>query len=427
LGNIPLQAKWAEIFDGLIFIKNSYIPELRKYGDFHDSKPKQTDLNIFRGTIYDAETRDAVPYADIMLLGTKQSIMANGNGEFSISLPPNNNNPQLVVTSFGYITDTINANAGNKQIRLQPHFEQNILLNEIVITNQRQLSAEDIVKSARKKVADNYYQEPYNQKYFYRVQQQRNNKIIFNEEVVVNSYHARGLSGSNNPSNNFYAQIEHLRNTIGNPRKDKWSGVGNLWTILDRDLILSKANVLYRTSSYELQKEESTTYDGRPVYRISFINTSPGTFSTGYGYPAPIQSKGMLYIDKESFAVLKYEHCVTRSPRTSKKRPDIRYENSHNIITTYRQIDGKYFLNYCKEVTQENIFTVKNNKLAAQNYYTNELMSLHLIVLNPISISRPVQKLKEGYAKPEDQSYWLTNSFPLDSGVQFTECQLNIN
>jgi hypothetical protein len=55
--------------------------------------------------------------------------------------------------------------------------------------------------------------------------------------------------------------------------------------LFDRDVILSKSNVLYKKRLLHLKKREVLLYNDRKVYKISFVNNSPGSYSTGYGYP----------------------------------------------------------------------------------------------------------------------------------------------
>jgi hypothetical protein len=47
----------------------------------------------------------------------------------------------------------------------------------------------------------------------------------------------------------------------------------------------------YIKTSLTIKKKEVLLYNDRKVYKISFVNNSPGSYSTGYGYPAQKSSE----------------------------------------------------------------------------------------------------------------------------------------
>ena len=185
---------------------------------------------------------------------------------------------------------------------------------------------------------------------------------------------------------------------------------------------MSKTNVLYRSSSYELKKERSIDYNGRKVYKISFINNSPGSYSTGYGYPSPLASSGTIYIDKENFAILFYEHCVTREEYTP-KRYKYKFQRFHKIVQSYKKINGKYFINLFKVIDKTNYYSKTDNSFINSSYAVNTLMSTDLEIQNVKTIERPIRDLKQNVKLNSQTDFWKKNIFYIDdNSYKFEGC-----
>src|SRR5690606_13122639 len=273
----------------------------------------------------------------------------------------------------------------------EPSEEESFLLDEIVIESKKILSSNEIIKKARLNVKNNYIQSAYNQNFYVSVQSYNHKDIIvYNEEALINTYNKNGMSSSSNPHKGIYGEVLQFKNGTDNHNKDKWSGIGNLWVQLNRDVVLSKANVLYRTNSYDLENKETIEYDGKLVYKIIFTNNSPGVYSTGYGYPSPIISQGTIYIDTENFAVVRYEHCVVRQKNQNKNQKYLS-QTYHKIIETYKEINGKYVLNFFKQIDKTNY--LKEDKIVATTYRNFYLMSEDVEIEHIKKYDRPIINL----------------------------------
>lgn len=429
LGNIPFKAKWSFIFDGLLFIKKSYQPEIRSYPKLVIQNTKE-EVFFIAGKITDSKNKKAIPNADISLINTNKSIVANKDGAFSFTIQKKDFQDKLIISAMGYASDTINIsrlisiNKNHLNIRLKPHKFEGIILDEVVINSiGKLLSAEEIVTKARNSIELNYFQNPYNQKFYYRTQIIKKNKITSNIEAVINTYNSNGMKGVNTPDEELYGEIQQMRTLVEDNINNQYGKINNFAFIFDRDVILSKSNVLYKTSSYNLKKEGVILYNGRKVYKISFVNNSPGSYSTGYGYPAPKKSSGIVYIDTKTFAVLKYEHCVVREPSESKNQKDKMAQMLHKIIFTYKIYEGKYFINYCNVINKSIITSKADNVILSENFIVNNVMSIDVKYSNLEKIERPLQKINQNITLQEDSELWNKNNFILqDDKVIFDLC-----
>lgn len=407
LGYLPLYADWHNVFDGIYYIEKMYPPKYLEYSSNGDEILEENSPTTISGTIVDFESKKHISYSDIYYNDSNISTVSNSIGQFSIS---NSKNPNsyLVFSAIGYITDSMQVkNLDFSNRILLNKSKDNIVLNEaVVVAKFKPLSPEEIVKRARNNIDFNYVQSPYNQSFFFKVKDYNSKDTVnYGEEAYILTFNKKGVNGSNRPEANFFGEIKNLRGNTDKYNKSKHNnGTGSLWVALNRDIILSKSNILYRTSSYDLTNGGTLNYQGRKVYRINFINNSPGSYSTGYGYPAPESSSGSIFIDTESFAVLKYEHCIQRASFESKKTKNI-IKQEHKIVQSYKSVYGKYFINLLEINSMSKVYSPENKFL---DYYlqSKRLVSHDIKTENIRVLKRPLIDLKKGFKKEENDIFW---------------------
>jgi len=406
LGYLPLYAKWKDVFDGIYYIETMYLPNFVEYDSLEAKALSKESSNFITGIVLDRDTSSAIPHADIYYSGSNTSAVSNSNGKFQISNSKNEND-YLVFSAIGYVNDSIQI----KSLRRNTSFylkksAVDIVLDEAIVTAKyKPLTAEDILKKARDDVKRNYIQTPYNQDFFFKLKKfDSKDSLVFNEEALVKTFNAKGINGSNVAEKGIYGEIKEFRNTTNNSPKETWWGVGQLWSVLIRDIILSKTNVLYRSKSYDVVKDGIVEYNGRQVYKISFTNNSPGAFSTGYGYPAPEGSNGIIYIDKENYAVLKYEHCIQRERYQSKKSKYF-IQDTHSIVQSYKRVKGSYFINLLELTTKTDVYASSKEYLRTV-FDVQQLVSDNIEINTVQELKRPLRDLKKGFKLKNDSKFW---------------------
>lgn len=416
LGYIPLYANWEVIFDGIYYIENMYPPKYMEYNNNETTEIVNYNGNgIIKGSLVDDDTTEPINYADIYYSNLNSSTVSNSNGQFSIAHEKSTNG-YLIFSAIGYESDSISTNSITKQINIRlKKSKDDIVLNEVVVSGVRvELSAEEIIKKARKNIEKNYIQTPYNQDFLFQVSQlSANDSLHVGEEAIIKTYNKKGINGSNKPENIMFAEIEHLRANTTIYEKNKWDGIGSMWVVLNRDIILSKTNVLYRTGSYDLKKQKLLNYEGQTVYKINFTNNSPGSYSTGFGYPAPITSFGSIYIDTKKYAVLKYEHSIERPEYETKKSKKLVKQN-HNIVQTYKNVNGKYFFNVLEINTTADIFSMEHELLNTK-YFMDKIISKNIETNTVRVLTKPLIEVKKGYKPTSNDNYWSDK--PMDFSI----------
>ncbi len=408
LGYLPIYANWENIFDGIFYIEKMFPPVYLDYKEGNtELETLKNNVNKVRGVVLNKETSEEISYADIYFANSNVSTVSNAEGKFGISISKNKND-YLIFSAIGYDSDSVRvSNLEAYNTITLTRIKDDISLNEVTVTGKRKtLTPEEILKRAKRNIENNYVQIPYNQSFFFKIKEgSLKDSTNYGEEAFISTFNKKGINGSNTPEINFYGKIEHLRNNTDKYDKHRFNnGVGSLWVVLNKDIVLSKSNVLYRTSSYDLKNEGVTSYEGKKVYQISFSNNSPGAYSTGYGYPAPESSKGTIFIDSEKYAVVKYEHYVQRASFTSKKTKN-NISQSHHIVQSYKKVNDTYFINLFEITNKTKVYSPQNEFL---NAYTkvSKLVSHNIETKNVIVFPRPITELKKGFSEIKEDSFW---------------------
>lgn len=414
IGNNPILAKWHQIFDGFFYTRDNYPPHGITYEEIEINSSAGNDSNdkIYGQTI-DQVSKQAIPFTNIALIGTANGVSSNAEGEFVISIPLQESD-QLVVSSIGYKNDTISVkniqDKGNFIIQLQP---RDYLLNEVVISG-KPLSPKDIIKLAREKRDENYYQSALNQEFYFTSSEYTNDSLTFNENASILVYSDKGYQSSKAPWTQFYGEILQFRNTTGNARTGNrfYGGVRDMQQMFVHDVIFEKSNVLNRTSSYSLNLDDIVEYDGQLVYKIGFEAKNPNAYNTGYGYPSPISATGVIYIGMNDHAIVKFDICIVRQTsefRNKKKRKKYEYDfdvnTSHHLTQSYKKYRGKYYLQN-STIINYNISTRLDNNASGTFLEYNVLNSTAVNYDNPVVIKRPIDNLKISKKAMSNEAFW---------------------
>ncbi|KUJ63175.1 hypothetical protein AR687_03185 [Flavobacteriaceae bacterium CRH] len=387
------------------------------------SKNLYDSFSVF-GVVKDSKSDTVIANADLYLLNCNKSVVANSEGNFQFNVSKSSFNDKLIISALGYFSDTILVSELEKlqneplQIKLNKETNAEVSLNETIITSKKKsntLSAAAILKKAKERIEINYFQKPFNQKFFFRAQTNKDGIFTINEEGSINTYSPNGIKVSNDAAENYFGEILQFRKKSDSISSENWKGIGYFGVVIFRNIMLSNQNLLYETKDFELKKEGTTTYGGKKVYVISFTNLNPTVFSTGFGNPAPQSAIGFIYVETDSFAIVKFEQYVVLKRDRSNDNDDIVIESSLKITQTYKNVDGRYFINYCNEKVESSYFSLANKKQISIENSNYDLMSEDIITKNASVIKRPIDRLKLDAKVKEDVEYWKNNNFIMEN------------
>lgn len=431
IGNLPIFAPWQKLFDGLLLIKTSYAPSfpvnrtVEPDGRIKQSKivptPQIEKLQVKR--VIDTNTKLGIPYASIYLSNTSKGVASNSDGAFIFNIPQARRNDKVILSSIGYKTDTLTVSAFIKlnKIELIPTSTQ---LAEFEFRS-KPLRAKEIIKLAEKRISDNYYQYANQQEFFYRVKEYKEDSVILNEEASVLVYNPIGYQ-TKTASKRLKGQILQFRNTTNNADdKNSWFGIGSLWLVYGHDLILDKHNVLHLPAYYDLTLNGITFYENKKVYDIVFDCKKTGAYTTGFGYPSPLSASGRIFIDVNTYAVLKFETLIQRQPYKSKRRPNLMIDPyGHQLVQIYKEFNGKYFLNYSKQVHFGKWTNIKT-KRAERTLEIRELLSTDIITKPNESMTISLTNIKSVPVKV-DLNFWQNHNLKIEDNLADSYIKLGL-
>jgi len=291
------------------------------------------------------EQNDPLPYVNISLRGTTLGTVSNQDGYFSLKIPKTDGNIIISVSYVGYYSTSASIKASlahDMKFTLNPYPN---LLNASAITLY---DPEHIVRMALDKVRQNYPTFSIAQRGFYRETTQKGSRYISISEAVVDIVKSTYTRSSDLDR----VKVLKGRRLVSQKSSDtlsvKLQGGPNL--CLDRDVVKNQYDLFYKEdlTSYNYVFEESTTLDQRPLY---VVHMTPRISNDDY----PLYD-ALLYIDKESLAIVRVEFSVDMedpdlvTQSILRKKPNgLRFTPQELSFTvSYREVDGLMILNYVR-------------------------------------------------------------------------------
>lgn len=320
-----------QLHDGYIFFKNATLPK-NEIVALSNSK-KETEISkkikqievgknvILKGQILDKESNEPIPFATLILKKEEIYRVADENGFYELPVKKKMiENASVAISSIGFDPNTVLLNELNDKTFLKPKFEE---LREVVVTGH--LSPKTVLKKAISKKKLNHPSEPFN---FYRYGTVLVNKNDTNEldlELITKDYDEGYLQLFR-----INQRVEQIKwNTNKTPKKYKY--YSQLQS--GRESAIRYSNILHKRKykKFKLNFVKSDDSEDDNQYIIAFQTERNKWNYTNRGYPT--KYSGSVYIDKESFAIVK----VVENWETALKEDEIeKYFKGYKIYESYR-------------------------------------------------------------------------------------------
>lgn len=302
------------------------------------------DFYTLSGIVKDKTTRKKLEYVNVSVPGTPVGTVTNEDGEFSLKIKKSADTKAIELSHIGYknyrhpVTGT---DVTGITFYLNPQAAQ---LNEVIIHAR---SAKDIVAAAIERISANYADKPNKLTCFYRETAQKGKRYITLSEAVIHTYKTPYAENADRDRVQLFKGRKLLSQKKNDTLAVKLLGGPSLAVYVDivknPDMLLDRETLSY----FVYTLEEPTTIDNRPQYVISFV---PQVL-----LPYPLYY-GTLYIDKENLAFTRAEFSLDMTDRAKatqailRKKPfGLRFKpGSVSFLVTYKQRDGKSYLNYIR-------------------------------------------------------------------------------
>jgi len=297
----------------------------------------------YKGKIISDVTGKSLEFASILLSGTNIATVSNSEGEFSLKVPVDQQDKNVLISYLGYANREVplaQLKTGKTEIRMAESIER---LPEVSISTK---DPEAIVKEAARKIKINYTSDPLIMTAFYRESISKGKKYASLSEAVVEIYKEPYASGSEDVARLFKA-----RKSTDYKRLDT--------------LVLKLQGGPYNTIKFDVAKNRELILDDEAFKNYSFsyasltsLNNRPTHVITFRQLPSIEEPLfyGKLFIDVQTYAITKVdislnlENEVLASKYFVKKKPinaDVAPIKA-NYQVDYRESNGKWFQSYSR-------------------------------------------------------------------------------
>lgn len=327
----------------------SYIAITRKVAgddspDIFSFYTDSTEYFYLKARIIDGSNKKPVPFANVVLKRKNIGTISNGDGNFTLKIPPGCFNDTMVVSFIGYktVSTSVSALSTGENIILEPFSTQ---LKEVIVNH---FEPKTLIKMAIENVPNNYSPNPELQVGFYRETSQQNKDYVVISEAVLKILKA--AYNRDYKTDQVIVYKSRKSPLVKSMDTVLYKLQGGIYNSLMIDLAKYSASFMSEDfqNMYNYSFDGMTQLDDKLVYVVSF-DQKPEV-----DYPL---YKGKLYIDKESLAFvnaefgisplgLKYATGQMVKKTTSKLNAKVL---EANYLVSYSNTEGVWRLHHVRE------------------------------------------------------------------------------
>jgi hypothetical protein len=299
---------------------------------------QDTDFIELEARVIDKDTKDALVFADVLILDTNISTVTNTDGEFLLKVPHTNLDGSIIISHLGYEKKELKISSimSNEKIALEPAITE---LDEISISLVTK-DARDLVERTLKKKSSLYNNENSVMTAFYRETIKKRRKNASLSEAVVkihkqpyNNFRTDNIELIKARKNTDYSKLDTLALKLqGGP-------FSNLYTDIIKypEFIFTPEDM----PKYKFSYGKSTKINNRQIYVVNFKQKEDIGIPLYYG---------KLYIDAETLALTNAVYSLNVSNRELSSRMYVRkkprkvdvYPTEAKYRVNYRTTNGKW-------------------------------------------------------------------------------------
>lgn len=315
---------------------------LHKASAFFQEDQDNINFNQYKGEVVDSQTKSALVFATLSLENSNISTVTNTEGQFSLKVPKNITNGNVIVSYLGYKTVLVPLS--------ELKGERNRISLEVSITELSEISlaapkdAANLVLETLKRKGENYFNDPTLMTGFYRETIKRRKRNVSLSEAVVNIY-----KSPYNSDRKDAVQLYKARKSTDYSKLDTLTLKlqGGPFNALFVDIMKYPEYIFSDEgiSNYVFTFANSTRVNDLLIYIINFRQLD--------GIDEPLY-KGQLFIDAENKILTSavYSLNITNRDKAAqmfvRKKPvnarvwptDVAYR------VDYREKNGKWFYGY---------------------------------------------------------------------------------
>jgi len=322
----------------------------------------QNTFVTVNGMLKDAKTNEKIIYATITVPNTGIGTVSNSDGEFTLKVNTSLNAEYFEVSHLSYVTTKFRISEAvgkDKKFYLEV---KPIQLKEISVVPK---DARGIVEMALSNIRKNYSQVPNMMTGFYRESIRQRRDYVSISEAVVDIYKA-SYSNMQDDQVKIYKGRKSTNVKKADTLMVQLQGGPNVSMLLDVVKYTDLSIALDNLDDYQFEIESMVSIDGKLNWVITFV---PDVVKE-----APLYS-GKLFVSQDNMAITRAEFSLDLNDEEKaagvfvQKKPAglIFMPTSTSYLVTYKEQNGKYYLNYVRVDLK---FRCDWNKRLFKNYYT---------------------------------------------------------
>jgi len=309
---------------------------------FQDVQEQESSFNQYQGKIIDIETKNPLVFASLTIENSNISTVSNTEGYFSLKVPKEISEGQVIISFLGYRTKTIplsQLNENKNEIALEVSFTE---LSEVSLAIPKDAKA--LVEETLLRKGDNYFDDPTLMTAFYRETIKKRRRNVSLSEAVVNIYKSPYNSDRQDALQLYKARKSTDYNKLDTLAIKLQGGPFNTLFV---DMIKYPQYIFTEETfeDYNFSFENSTMVNDKLIFVINFKQKESIT--------DPLY-QGKLYIDAEKKILTSAIYSLNITDQEKASKMFVRKKPAHaNVWPTdiayrvdYREKNGKWYYGY---------------------------------------------------------------------------------
>ena len=286
---------------------------------------------VVEGRIGNFDSKEPLAYVNVAIAGTYYGTVSSSSGEFNLVIPDKFADFSISFSAIGFEKQSIpiSSISGYLSVSLKALEYQ---INEVIVMPDSSLRV--LLKNAYNKIPENYPDYSTRSLGFYRESsKEKEGNYLYITESILDVY----KTSYKNKSDGQVKLVKSRMNKL--PGCDSINQVhfyGGLFTPHKADIVKNRVELLKPSKNYHYKLKGMEMYNGREVYCISFHPIKPNEKG----------KIGVLYIDKESLAYVKFDyHLNDEALKWREKDQPLTFLSSkeERFVKNYENINGKYY------------------------------------------------------------------------------------
>ncbi|MEP1034114.1 prolyl oligopeptidase family serine peptidase [Ekhidna sp.] len=289
-----------------------------------------SQTKTIKGTVFYDETKQPVPFAYVKLKGVAYGTVTEFDGTFSLKIPSKYFDSILEFSYVGLKTQELQLHNYEQPVKIYMKTEVTELYT-VVVSTKRDLNPKSILKKALKAIPDNYINEPFNLKGYYREYVKENdNPVKYADAAFV--LDLKPYSGKEEKRKRFENPVDLSGVTTIGSWTSRSSSL-HRWHFHQKILKGEKSKIIEAKSSDDLNTTRLySNIQGGPLSALTKDRLKyPSNFLSRFGK----YEYTMLEVEKnnEGFYLINFKPEMSPEKMGEKKRPnDYEYKLGGNIL-----------------------------------------------------------------------------------------------